>query len=945
MELYKKNKYLKNSNATAQPHKSPRRGLSLWLFLLSSLLLLPALSHSKSLAIYYSSDIPWQQLQLFDTIIVEPEQVKDQKQIQKLQPALYAYVSLGEVDRYSRYRQAIPKKWLKTTNDNWDSSVIDQTQTGWQRFFIDKIITPLWQQGYRNFFLDTIDSYQLFAKSANSRQQQEAAIIKLIKSIKQRYPKAKIILNRGFEILPQVHSLIDGLLAESLYKSYDAGRRQYVDVPQQERSWLLNELNKAKQYNLDIYIVDYLPVDQFQQAKSLVEKIALKGFIPYVSNGLLTAMGVSTIEPMPREVILIYSAEKSNTTKASTEAIKLYTMPLNYLGYQNHAYEARERLPSYPLINRTAGVVVAINSAITKNTQKLRKWLLPIIKNNIPVVFLGEINFVLNDPLLSKQLGLKKVLKRSTIQSAKWQTIDSSMIGFESQPILDINTLSPIYAAPPKKAYLQVKVDEQELFDAAVKTRWGGFALNPNVTHSYLNEQSVYIINPFKFFKETLRLQTLPIPDVTTEYGNRILITHIDGDAFISQSEWPNGPMAAESLYKTILKDYKIPHTISIVEGEISPTGLYPKLSAKSIAIAKDIFKLPFVEAASHSYSHPYNWAKAELYPSQYQINSKETRLPINNYHLTPKREIAGSVDFINALLPANKKTKVFLWTGDTSPTVSYLKETYQLGLLNMNGGDTIITKSAPSLTNVAPLAMYIGKYLQILAPMQNENMYTNLWEGPFYGFRRVIETFKMTNQPRRLKPINIYYHFYSATKVASLKALYAVYDWALKQAINPIYSSSYIKKVMDFYSLGIAKVDNHFKICGNGQISTFRINQQRYPVLNSSIVGFSDFNDQRYVHTTKQRCHQLQLSHRPPSELYLVRSNGLLTDYQQQGANYTWQFKAHIPLTVAFNNALDCKFESDDKALVPELKNSLWHIKFKTSGLHTIKAQCLVAP
>jgi hypothetical protein len=40
------------------------------------------------------------------------------------------------------------------------------------------------------------------------------------------------------------------------------------------------------------------------------------------------------------------------------------------------------------------------------------------------------------------------------------------------------------------------------------------------------------------------------------------------------------------------------------------------------------------------------------------------------------------------------------------------------------------------------------GGHLQIYAPVTNENIYTNLWHGPFYGFERVIETFEMTDAP-----------------------------------------------------------------------------------------------------------------------------------------------------------------------------------------------------
>jgi len=45
---------------------------------------------------------------------------------------------------------------------------------------------------------------------------------------------------------------------------------------------------------------------------------------------------------------------------------------------------------------------------------------------------------------------------------------------------------------------------------------------------------------------------------------------------------------------------------------------------------------------------------------------------------------------------------------------------------------------------------------------------------GPdrFTVFERVIETFKLTDEPIRFKPVDIYYHFYAGTKPASIVAL-----------------------------------------------------------------------------------------------------------------------------------------------------------------------------
>ena len=103
----------------------------------------------------------------------------------------------------------------------------------------------------------------------------------------------------------------------------------------------------------------------------------------------------------------------------------------------------------------------------------------------------------------------------------------------------------------------------------------------------------------------------------------------------------------------------------------------------------------------------------------------------------------------------------MFFWTGDCIPGNDALGITHQMNILNMNGGDTVATRSHPTITLVEGLGLQRDKGFQVFAPNQNENVYTKDWLGPFYGFERVIETFEFTEKPRRLKPINIYFHTY----------------------------------------------------------------------------------------------------------------------------------------------------------------------------------------
>ena len=91
----------------------------------------------------------------------------------------------------------IPARWKMARNGDWGSVVLDQTPAEWPDFFADKVVGPLWQKGYRGFFLDTLDSYRLARTFDESAQQQ--GLIRVIEILHRRFPGIRLILNRGFE--------------------------------------------------------------------------------------------------------------------------------------------------------------------------------------------------------------------------------------------------------------------------------------------------------------------------------------------------------------------------------------------------------------------------------------------------------------------------------------------------------------------------------------------------------------------------------------------------------------------------------------------------------------------------------------------------------------------------------------------------------------------------
>lgn len=256
-------------------------------------------SELPSVAFFYGPRPPFNELRAFNVAVVEPDHVRQPRQHASQgrgqQHELFAYVSLGEVHPTRPYYPQLPKSCLAGHNEAWGSRVINQASPEWMDFFLDTIIAPLWQKGWRSFFLDTLDSYQLFAKTELARAQQAQAMVGILRELKARYPEAKLMLNRGFELLPDIGHLTYAVAAESLYQGYRADKNSYGPVVEADRNWLLGELKKAHDvYELPIIVIDYVDPkapNRRTLARETADRIQQLGYIPWVADGGLMSVG------------------------------------------------------------------------------------------------------------------------------------------------------------------------------------------------------------------------------------------------------------------------------------------------------------------------------------------------------------------------------------------------------------------------------------------------------------------------------------------------------------------------------------------------------------------------------------------------------------------------------------------------------------------------------
>ncbi len=921
-----------------------------------------------SVAFYYGADPPWDELAAFDLVVVEPDHVPRPPGFSGNRTKVFAYLGVGEVNASRAYLKDVPQAWRRGTNPGWGNVLVDQSQRDWPAFLVERAVKPMWEQGYRGFFLDTLDSFDFFAKTDAEKAGQIAGMVRVIQAIKRQYPAAELVLNRGFELLPQVSTLVAAVAAESIYAGWDPIEKKYREVPAAWRDPLLVKLAEVRdRYQLPVIAIDYVSPSERGRARAIAERIKALGFIPWVANADLNMMGVGAVEVIPRKVLMLYHSGRGEEALDIEYVARYAAMPLGWLGYVptyrevSSAELSGNPLPEHPLAGRYAGIVTWFYGDLGDSAKPVRALLQRAMQEGVPIAVVANFGFPPGDAL-NAAYPVQSRPAPAGPSAVRFER--STGLGFEFTPIADRRTFFPL-AANGADVLVRLTNDRGDSMDAVAYTSWGGYAVEQYATIDLPGGRGArWTLQPFDFFRRALALPAIPMPDVTTENGRRLMLVHIDGDGFANRAEftptWASpsmtkrhevagtakqpappevpGLFAAEVLHREVLERYRIPTTVSVIQGEVGPSGMFSNLSPVLERIARDMFKLPHVEIASHSFSHPFQWRSVAN-------NGGPATLAIKGYQFDLASEIDGSIRYIeDQLAPPGKKVQLFLWTGDCNPGAAAVARTVAAGVGNMNGGDTLITRAEPTVTLVAPLGLPKGNLFQVFAPNQNENVYTNGFRGPYGGYQRVIETFELTDAPRRLKPINIYYHTYSAAKRASLAALHRVYDWALAQRPHPIHASEYVAKVLDFNRMVIARTAGGYLIRGAGNVRELRMPLAAgYPDLHRSkgVAGFADHQGERYLHLAGGEAF-VALTATPPARAHLAFANARIGTFERHADRTTWSLKGHVPLEFQLANAARCEVRVGDAPIDPSaVSDGRSHYNFESHGAKDATVVC----
>jgi polysaccharide biosynthesis protein PelA len=579
-------------------------------------------------------------------------------------------------------------------------------------------------------------------------------------------------------------------------------------------------------------------------------------------------------EPVKREILAIYDS-REEARPDQTRIHRFAEMPLNHLGFVLSYWDVNAPLPSAERAANIRGVLTWFRRAPPTS---FYLWGIDRLMEGARMVVLGEGGLPSgNSPLadanrMFREIGFGLSGAVVDITYAARILYRDALIGFE-RPLDPVLPAFPIVGTlgPEVTSHLVLEHREGDLVLASsvvLTSNHGGYAENGYLIYEEPGSgRSKWIIDPFAFFQKSFGGVRMPIPDVTTLSGRRIWFSHIDGDGWNNVSyieDYRDKPTVAAAvvLHELIAPYPDLPVAAGVIGADVDERYGAPEAGR---AAARELFALPQVEVASHTYSHPYQWSFFEnydrkleerllapeesewttalgermrriarrLFPglmrksaeNETKIGEEDPPRAFSDFPFDLAQETRGAIAAAEDLAPEGKHATLYLWSGGAEPFEQAIASTRRLGVRNLNGGDSRFDVDFPSISYLSPIARLAGAERQIYAGNANDYLYMTDAGGREHGFLNLDETIRRTESPRRLKPVNVYYHMYAGERPGQLAAVRHHLDAARQStSITPIAASHYAAIADGFFSTEITALgDESWLVQHRGALQTLR--------------------------------------------------------------------------------------------------------------------------
>jgi uncharacterized protein (TIGR01370 family) len=244
---------------------------------------------SENFIVYYEDKDSASAFLDYDTIVFDSEWHPEFSLLREKKKTVLGYLSVGEISAsrpyYHKFKEA---GLLMMENENWKGSYfVDVRDSRWTKFIVEELIPGLLHKGFSGVFIDTIDNpSHLERLDAEKYKGMRSGAVHLIKAIRYHYPDILIMVNRGYEILPDIAPQINMVLAECLFSKYNFKAGRYGLRPGDEVNKEVKSLMRLRDANpeLKLYSLDYTGSKNDRSKQMLYKKSRDAGFIPHVST-------------------------------------------------------------------------------------------------------------------------------------------------------------------------------------------------------------------------------------------------------------------------------------------------------------------------------------------------------------------------------------------------------------------------------------------------------------------------------------------------------------------------------------------------------------------------------------------------------------------------------------------------------------------------------------
>jgi hypothetical protein len=196
-----------------------------------------------------------------------------------------AYLSAVEVATGSPFYETATARAIPLVGENatWNSRLMDLSSPIWPKLMLEDGAEAAAAAGYNGFFFDTVDAIERLPTEM-MRTAARKALVTMLQQLRTRWPKHRIVINRGFPLLRELKGLIDGVLVESVYQTYDFATKRYAPVKPTDSEWLVHHIKTAQAMGFAVYGVDYVKPANRELALTTAERLRTLGVTPLVTT-------------------------------------------------------------------------------------------------------------------------------------------------------------------------------------------------------------------------------------------------------------------------------------------------------------------------------------------------------------------------------------------------------------------------------------------------------------------------------------------------------------------------------------------------------------------------------------------------------------------------------------------------------------------------------------